>query len=374
MRTLLHPIELGTPGTRRELLSLHYGPDQERSGRKAVLQASLHADEVPGMLVAHHLRHTLQQLEEAGALRGEIVLLPAANPIGLSQWQQLAHQGRFDANSGENFNRHYADLSRQAAERAAPQLTQDSTHNVAVLRQALRESLVALPVSSELQSLRKILLGLAIDADVVLDLHCDCEAVLHLYSATPLWPQAERLARHLGVSLSLLANESGDAPFDEACSQVWWRLGQIFAGRHPVPQACFAATIEHRGYSDVGHGLAVQDAMAILAFLSERGFIDQPVSEPPPLRRAARPLEGSMPLHAPHAGILVFARAPGDELRAGDLIVEVIDPLSGAITPLLSPVDGLLYAREHRRYAHAGLRLAKIAGEQALRSGKLLSA
>ena len=103
MQVKHHPLAQGTPGTRREIQSLHFGPV---GGRKALLQAALHADEVPGMLVAQHLREALAQLEQQGCLRGEIVLLPACNPIGLSQWQLLAHQGRFDANSGENFNRH----------------------------------------------------------------------------------------------------------------------------------------------------------------------------------------------------------------------------------------------------------------------------
>ncbi|WP_397533359.1 succinylglutamate desuccinylase/aspartoacylase family protein [Roseateles sp.] len=371
MQVKHHPLAQGTPGTRREIQSLHYGPV---GGRKALLQAALHADEVPGMLVAQHLREALARLEQQGRLCGEIVLLPACNPIGLSQWQLLAHQGRFDANSGENFNRHYAELSGAAAQRAAPLMGPDAQANVALLRRCLRECLAEQAPQTELESLRQCLLDLALDADVVLDLHCDCESVLHLYSATPLRADAERLARHLDAELCLLAEESGDHPFDEACSQVWWRLARHFDGRHPVPQACFAATVELRGYTDVSHALAARDAQGLLAFLAEQGFITQEAAEPAPLRRAARPLQGSMPLHAPHAGLVVFARQPGDEVRAGDLIVEVIDPISGQKTALLSPVDGLLYAREQRRYANAGLRLAKVAGEQALRSGKLLSA
>ena len=107
-------------GPHRELHSLHYGPSGHR--RKAVIQASLHADEVPGLLVAHHLRRRLAELEARGALRGEVVLVPFANPIGLSQRVLQAFEGRFELASGENFNRHYADLVPRAAELLEPGL------------------------------------------------------------------------------------------------------------------------------------------------------------------------------------------------------------------------------------------------------------
>ena len=113
-----HPLLSPTPGTSRELVSLHYGP--AGTGRKAVLQASLHADEVPGLLVAHHLRRRLGEIEAQGALLGEIALVPFANPVGLSQWVLGSHEGRFDLASGENFNRLYADLAPRAAEILEP--------------------------------------------------------------------------------------------------------------------------------------------------------------------------------------------------------------------------------------------------------------
>ena len=76
---LLSPV----PGTARQVHSFHYGP---RDGiRKVYIQASLHADELPGMLVAWYLKQRLAELENAGRLRGEIVVVPVANPIGLEQ-------------------------------------------------------------------------------------------------------------------------------------------------------------------------------------------------------------------------------------------------------------------------------------------------
>jgi uncharacterized protein len=93
----------------------------------------------------------------------------------------------------------------------------------------------------------------------------------------------------------------------------------------------------------------------------------------PPLKGGPMPLAGSMPVTAPHGGVLVYRCEVGVMLAKDDPIVDVVEPISGTLTTLCSPVDGLLYARDSRRFVHAGTRVAKVAGREALRSGKLLS-
>ncbi|MBY0466263.1 MAG: succinylglutamate desuccinylase/aspartoacylase family protein, partial [Burkholderiales bacterium] len=92
MRVLEHPLISQSIGTQRTLTSLHFGEAGARP--KVMIQASLHADELPGMLVAHHLRQHLAQAEANGELRGEVVLVPIANPIGLSQTVLHSQLGR----------------------------------------------------------------------------------------------------------------------------------------------------------------------------------------------------------------------------------------------------------------------------------------
>jgi len=370
-----HPLVSPSPGTRRELLSLHYGP--VGTGLKAVIQASLHADEVPGLLVAHHLRSRLAGLEARGALRGEVVLVPFANPIGLSQRVLQAYEGRFDLASGENFNRHYADLVPRSCELLEPQLRAGAEASVARVRAALREACAALPAATELESLRRSLLALAIDADVVLDLHSDNEAVLHLYTATQLWADIEPLARLMGSRTVLMADRSGDEPFDEACSMVWPRLAEELTKRlgRPVtlPHACVAVTVELRGEHDVDHALAAADAEALVQYLAWRGLVDGAPERLPELACEPTPLAGSIPIDAPHGGVLVFLRELGATLCRGEPLVEIVNPMDGVATVLASPTDGVFYARESRRFVPAGTRIAKVAGREAVRSGKLLS-
>ena len=376
MRTERHLLSCCVPGTTRELVSLHFG--NAGSGPKALIQASLHADEPPGLLVAYHLRQQLAALESEGRIKGEIVLVPMANPVGSAQRLLGRVLGRFELTGGENFNRNYADLSAASFARLQPEIDAGRVPTVAAVRSALRAACDELPADSELQSLRRTLLRLAIDADLVLDLHCDNEAVLHLYTATPVWPAVEPLARLLEAEMTLLAVESGGEPFDEACSMLWQRLGRRYrehTGKdQPWPDACVAVTIELRGETDVSHELAERDAQAILGYLIHRGMIDAPLPELPPLIREPRPLEGSVPVLTARGGVLVHRPLLGQMVRKGQCIAEVIDPLTGEASELTSAVDGFLYARESVRIVHAGMSIAKVAGTEAVRSGKLLSA
>ena len=371
MKTVHHPLTQSTPGASFELRSLHYGTPG--AGPKATLQAALHADEIPGLLVAHHLRERLAALEADGRIVGEVVLVPVANPLGLGQRVLQSVQGRFDLGTGENFNRHYADLFETVARQVDGRLTFDAHLNVALIRDALREAAAALPARSALESLRRVLLGLSVDADIVLDLHCDSEAVLHLYTETSVWPDVEPLARFIGARAVLLAEVSGDHPFDEACSTIWPRLAARFGAETPIPSACVAVTVELRGLADVAHDLAARDADALIDYLCWRGVISGGASELPPASCDATPLAGSIPVDAPHGGVVAYLREPGAAVKAGERLADLVEPMTGLVTPLLSPVDGVFYARERSRFVAAGTSVFRVAGREALRHGKLLT-
>ncbi len=377
MRRVDHPLAPTQIGNASSLASVHYG--EPGSGEKAYLQASLHADELPGMLVMHHLMNLLDAAEAAGRMRGEVVLVPVANPIGLAQGLLYARIGRFEAASGENFNRGYPDYLSAIGPTVEARLGDDAAANRTTIRAAMRAHIDAVQPATELACLRKTLSSLACDADVVLDLHCDLEAVLHLYCEAPYWPQCEPLARLLGVECALLAKNSGGASFDEHLSGVWWQLAErleherTFGTRRPVPLACMAVTVELRGQADVSHALAAQDARALFDFLVHRGLVDGAAPALPPLLTEPTPLAASENVVAPHAGVVVFHRRPGERVEADAIVAEVVDPVARVATPVRARHAGFLYARALRRYASPGDTLAHVAGHVPFRTGNLLS-
>jgi predicted deacylase len=376
MQRIDHPLLTQSLGSHKTLTSFHFG--NPGTGPKVYIQASLHAEELPGMLAAFHLHSLLEAAEAAGQLRGEVILVPVANPLGLAQRLDHKPMGRFDLETSENYNRHYPDLAQAVWPAVQNRLGDDSQANVRTVRQAIGDYLRQWTPTTELHSLRRTLLTLAHDADYVLDLHCDCEGVMHFYTEESCWPQFAPLAHYLRSETILLAKHSGSYPFDECLSGVWWQLAarlQAAGQVAPLPQGCCSTTIELRGEADVSHAHAQTDAQAIHGWLQHIALLacEQAPAVPAALCQAT-PLAGSQTLSAPAPGIVVFAAPVGAHVKAGELMVEVIDPLTRQSHRVLAEVDGILYARIRDRYITTGGELGKIAGATPFRTGELLGA
>lgn len=374
MRTETHPLPSPSLGTQHTVTSFHFGQAQAGGWpRKVYIQSSLHAGEIPGMLVAHLLRQRLTELEQQGWLQGEIVLVPMANPIGLAQ--QILHHpvGRFDLASGENFNRYYREPSAELAQQLKEQLGDEADQNRQLIRSALRQILQEEAVRTELASLRQTLHLLAHDADLVIDLHCEDSGPIHIYAHSEQWPRVEALARYLRCEVQLMADAYGSLPFDEAIFQPWARLRAALPDK-AIPFDSVAVTVELRGEGDVNYQLAQQDCQGILDYLVHSGLIAGEVAEPPALLQPPSPLDGSETLEAPHAGVAVLLQPLGSDVQKGDPVADVIDPLSGQVTTLKAGTSGRLYMFARHPYLQRGDSVARIAGFVPLNKTQLLGA
>lgn len=371
------PLSHSDIGTCRSVLVHRYGRAGARP--KAYFQASLHADEIPAMMVLHHLQRLLDEADAAGQIKGEIVLVPAANPIGLGQHANGVHLGRYELSGGGNFNRGWPDLAEAVGDRVADRLGGDADANVETIRAAMREALAERAPLDELESLRLVLARLACDADFVLDLHCDDEALMHLYLIPQHWPEAADLAAEIGSRATMLTEDSGGGSFDEAFSTPWLKLARRFGPEKPIPPVCVAGTVEYRGQPDVSDELGAADARALFRFLQRRGVVAGDPGPLPVLPAQAVDLRAVDVVKAPAAGILVYAVELGAEVRKGDVLADILDPMSSgpatARTPVRSATDGLVFTRRMLKLVRAGEPVAKVIGREILahRTGKLLS-
>jgi len=286
-------------------------------------------------------------------------------------------QGRFDLNTGQNFNRHYPVIADQVADRCYKHLRGDPDYDKRIIRGAMRAVLSDFQTPDPLEFMRARLLELACDADIALDIHCDEESVVHMYLGTPLWPDGSDLHRQIGSEATLLARNSGGQPFDEACSSVWWDLDDRL-GNHIVEPSCLAATIELRGQSDVSDEMAARDADNLYRFLQRRGVVRGDPGVLPESKSNPTPLDGVDVVRSPVSGVVTFNRHPGEYVRKNDTVAVIVDPLTthgqSARTAVVASTSGVLFARSSSRVTRPGQVLCKIAGPASLdwRVGDLL--
>jgi hypothetical protein len=363
-----------TPGTRRHIAFHRFGKAGARP--KAYLQAAIHANELPGAMALHHLMPMLAAADKAKRIKGEIVVVPTVNPIGLAQLVGDNHLGRYELLGRDNFNRQWHDLSVAVAERIGTRLGRDAAANVAAIRRAALAALAAMRPTNELQALRASMMKLSVDADIVLDLHCDVQASLHLFISRRDWPgPAQALAADLGSVATMYNDPYPQAlTFSGVHSALWARLAERLP-RANIPQACLSATVEYRGQGDVNHRLGEADAKNLFRFLVRRGIVAGRAGGLPRLKAPATPIEGMDVGYCPKPGILVYHVREGERVRKGQPVFEVIDPADPrgpkARTQVLAGTDGILFSRRtDGQLAWPGKVAYRLAGAKVLASRK----
>ncbi|NVZ55757.1 succinylglutamate desuccinylase/aspartoacylase family protein [Pseudomonas edaphica] len=355
-----------TPGVAHKLYKHTFSGGSGQ--RSAYIQAGLHADEHPGLLVIQNLLVHLQRLEQAGRIDGRIVIRPFANPVGMGQQVFGQLPGRFNLATGENFNRNFPNITTQLE----TLLTQARpAHNDVCAMKCLLLSALGDSVPAETVAANKhLLLHEALQHDLFIDLHCDTSSILHIYANLNQRERSTRLATSMGIKAVFLEEEAGGFPMDEAYAKAW--KGLHSKGFVDTECAGFSATVELRGQADVEDAIAEQDALGLLRFLSTEGLIrlDDDTEAPiEPEHVTVYPLEGVAHLEASGTGIIAWRKALGAAVQHGEIIAEILPldaPLGTPRIPVLSPLQGILVARHHIRLVRVGQRIGMAAGTEPL--------
>lgn len=335
-----------TPEVSWRIPVLEFSGTQAGSVPKVYLQAALHANELPGVATLHRLCARLRAAEAAGAIRGDITIVPQANPIGAAQSHFGDMQGRFDLGSRGNYNRDFPLVSAS---------TRDGL-------------LLDLDRFTAADRLKRELLYRALGADLVLDLHCDDESLPYAYIDSAFWPEAADLAAALEMDAVFLSDGESTA-FEEAVSYAW---KQERGGQGTALPGRLSVTVELRGRRDVGPDVAERDAEGLWAFLAARGVVDSGSQARRSYGGPAFSLDTIAMIKAPVPGTVLFHRDIGDCVEAGDLLA-VLVPRPGFPeddVEVLAPQAGLVVTRSSARFARRRDDLMKIGCAGSVAAGR----
>jgi predicted deacylase len=200
------------------------------------------------------------------------------------------------------------------ADSVRKRIGKDADDNVELVRRELRRRIAALQPENPTMAQRIALARRAYDADLVVDLHCDDEALSYMMAPDELWDEAKRFAADVGVhSLQSGGDSDGAHCFDDCFLAPWQALRKEFGER--VPLACRAFTFEMGGVLDVDPKRASRYAQGFFRYLRRIGCIGGTAPKPGGDHRSdrARPRHGARDHQGQHERLyrLAPAVAPG---------------------------------------------------------------
>ncbi len=362
-----HNLSGDTPGSSYTLYWYTVGPEDAET--RVHLQAALHADEQPGTMALHHLLPRLREADAQGQLKARFTIFPSVNPLGLANFSLRHHLGRYDIETGLNYNRRWPDLYPLVADQIAGKLSDDAQANIALIREAVTGWIDAQQPLTAIQQLRLLLLRSAALSDIVLDLHCDDDSLKHIFTSPELMPALQDLADWMGVAATLTASDSGGGSFDEVLPTLYRKAQAAHPGL-PVPSGAQTATLEYRGRADSFDALGKEDAAGLFGFFAGRGLVETTIETKPPAAPGPTPFEATEVLRSPASGLLAYRVELGDRVHKGQPIADLI-AMDGPQAflqrqPIVAGTDGFVLSRVTGKYVTRGASIAKIVGTQVL--------
>ena len=309
-------------------------------GPSVYIQANMHGAEVQGNAVIFQLLEQLKHIE----LKGDITLVPYANPVGCNHKNGEYTLGRFDPITGVNWNRMYhfdeaviapfAQQNIDASEKEIKARFQQS--QIDQIEQKLDHNIWGLTTG---QRIAYQLQRMAHQADLVLDLHTGPISSKHLYC--PEYAMAS--ASYFDIPHTIFIPNEFDGAMDEATFCPWWSLQQTYKklGRNFVMgEGAFAKesfTVELGTQEQIDLAVAHEDALGILSYLQHKGVIGNNCEQeaqqqdsqsqnfqPQDMTRYACYLKDYKALYSPMGGMIDYLAEFGKPLAAGEPLARIL--------------------------------------------------
>jgi len=291
------------------------------------IQANMHGAEVQGNAVIFQLLELLKNTD----IKGDITLVPYANPVGCNHKNGEYTLGRFDPITGMNWNRMYhfdADMIKPFVRESIGK--DDSTIEknfkklmIDSIEQKLEHNIFGLTTG---QRMAYQLQRLAHQADYVLDLHTGPISSKHLYCPE----YAKESAKYFDIPHTLLIPNSFDGALDEATFCPWWDLQEAFAelgiefsiSSETLNKESF--TVELGSQEQIDLDVALEDAKSIMNYLHYKKVIVAPKYQAKGMTRYACYLKDYKAFYSPMGGMVDYLAEFGKPLPAGEPLARIL--------------------------------------------------
>jgi predicted deacylase len=336
---------------------------------KVYIQSAIHAAEMQGSAVIFKLIEQLTHL----TLHAEFILVPNCNPFGRTQRAGEYLQGRYDATTGNNWNRFYhydpadvVEFVETLTEQQISLVSNGSESELVLFFKSFLKHKFGLKLDKEwgvntAQFLNTTLQEMAVDADVVLDLHTGPSSTHHIYSPAFLTLSAH--AFNFENIISIPTTFAG--ALDEASFTPWVYLTELLHQKGiTLNYKVNAFTIELGSQGNICLTQAQSDSGGILNYLQDNHLIDG-FAGVTPVEITTTLLKNYKTLFSKHAGMVEYLAKPGDKVEKGQVIARVLNSLefdtTHAIMDVKTPESGTIILHYPSAAVQVGTQLFKIA-------------
>ncbi|MEM0912058.1 MAG: succinylglutamate desuccinylase/aspartoacylase family protein [Pseudomonadota bacterium] len=313
-----------------------------KPGPKVYIQSSIHGAEVQGNVVIHHIIQHLADRE----IFGSITLVPSCNPVGTNIKAGEYTLGRFDPVNGTNWNRGYF-FDESAVLQFADEVKE--TDDIIKIKQDFQrhwQALIQDKINTDwgiplAQRLNLTLQLVALDADIVMDLHNGPVSSRHIY--VPEYAECE--IGHFSVSHNILIPNRFAGALDEATFCPWWTLSQCLEAKFSRCYAFekYAYTIEMGSQEVIDFAEGDTDAQNILAYLGEKEVLFDCEFTALNMTRYVTDLADYKTLYSDFGGMVEYVAKPGQLTKRGETMARMlnIDELdnANAVKEIAAPCD-----------------------------------
>jgi predicted deacylase len=293
-------------------------------GPTVYIQSSIHGAEVQGNVVIYHLLQALKGLR----IKGEIILVPNCNPVGTNIKAGEYTLGRFDPVNGTNWNRGYYYDAEQVLTFAESIKEEDSVEDIktqfrAHLSAAIDNKLAQPWGLGLARQLNLNLQQLAVNADIVLDLHNGPVSTRHVY----IPEYAKEAAHQFSIPHCIFIPNKFAGALDEASFCPWWTLQDTLAAKfgREYDFAVQAFTLEMGSQEVISFSEGEKDAHSILGYLACKGVIDSSDYAPANMQRIGVMLKDYKTLYTDFGGMVEYCATPGQHVKAGETLARVLN-------------------------------------------------
>ena len=292
------------------------------AGPKVYIQANMHGAEVQGNAVIFQLLEILKNTK----FKGEITLVPYANPVACNHKNGEYTLGRFDPITGINWNRMYHFNESIIAPFALQYLQASDAEVDIAFKQLLHTEITDKLEHNQYglttgQRIAYQLQRMAQQAGIVLDLHTGPISSKHLYCPE----YAQQSASYFNIEHTILIPNEFDGAMDEANFCPWWKLQTEFKrlGRNFTFNK-EAFTVELGSQEQINLELAKEDAKSILSYLAFKNVLSNKQYAPENMTRYACYLKNYKAFYSPMGGMVDYLAEFGKPLPAGQPLARIL--------------------------------------------------